>query len=132
MRLKSVFRETFAMKIQLVSIEKDGIIHLRIDGRITTQDFLDGQTNPLETAIGTGWAGNRILMDMGSVEYADSSAVGWLLLLHKGFKTGGGAMVLFGLPASVMQVFVLLNLRSVLKFAESETAARELLAVKVP
>jgi anti-anti-sigma factor len=118
------------MKIQLVSIEKDGIIHLRLNGRITTQDFLDGQANPLETTIGTGWAGNRILIDMSGVDYADSSAIGWLLMLHKGFRSGGGAMVMYGIPSSVMQVFVLLNLRSVLKFAESEAAAREMLMAK--
>ncbi len=115
------------MKIQLVSIEKDGIIHVRIEGKITSQDFGEGNANPLEATIGAGWAGNRVLVDMHHVGYADSSAIGWLLQLQKGFKNGGGAMVLFGIAPSVMQLFSLLNLRSVFKIAENESAAREML-----
>ena len=115
------------MKIQLASIEKEGIIHVRIDGKITSSDFGDGNVNPLEGVIGSAWAGNRVLMDMSAVNYADSSAIGWLLLLQKGFKTGGGAMVLFGITPTVMQLFTLLNLRSVFKITENESAAREML-----
>ena len=115
------------MKIQLVSIEKEGIIHVKIDGKITSQDLGEGNANPLESTIGIGWAGNRVLVDMSYVSYADSSAIGWLLLLQKGFRTGGGAMVLYGIVPSVMQLFSLLNLRSVFKIAENESAAREML-----
>jgi anti-anti-sigma factor len=115
------------MKIQLVSIEKDGVIHLGVDGKITAHDFAEGNDNPIEKTIGAAWAGNRVLMDMKSVNYADSSAIGWLLKLQKGFKTGGGALVLYGITPSVMQLFSLLNLKSVFTLAENESAARELL-----
>jgi len=115
------------MKIQLASIEKEGIIHVSIDGKITSQDFGESNVNPLEQTIGAGWAGNRVLVNMHQVSYADSSAIGWLLQLQKGFKTGGGAMVLFGITPSVMQLFSLLNLRTVFKIADSESAAREML-----
>ncbi len=115
------------MKIQLASIEKEGIIHVRIEGRITSSDFGEGNVNPLEGVIGSGWAGNRVLVDMSAVNYADSSAIGWLLLLQKGFKTGGGTMVMFGITPTVMQLFTRLNLKSVFKIADSESAAREML-----
>jgi anti-anti-sigma factor len=113
------------MKIQLVSIEKEGIIHLGVDGKITAHDFSDGNENPIEKVIGVNWAGNRVLMDMRNVNYADSSAIGWLLKLQKGFKAGGGALVLYGITPSVMQLFTLLNLKGVFTITENEAAARE-------
>jgi len=115
------------MKILLASIEKEGIIHVKIEGKITSGDFGEGNVNPLEGVIGSGWAGNRVLVDMSLVSYADSSAIGWLLQLQKGFRGGGGAMVLYGILPTVMQLFMLLNLRSVFKIAENEAAAREML-----
>jgi len=119
------------MKIQLASIEKEGVIHLGVEGKITSEDFAESNANPLETTIGAGWAGNRILMDLSRVNYVDSSGIGWLLRLQKGFREGGGAMSLYGITPSVMQIFALLKLRSVFKIAETEAAARDLLTAQV-
>ena len=119
------------MKIQLAAIEKEGVIHLGVDGKITSEDFAESNANPLESTIGAAWGGNRVLMDMSRVNYIDSSGIGWLLRLQRGFKEGGGAMALYGITPSVMQIFTLLKLRSVFRIADTEAQAREMLAQPV-
>lgn len=119
------------MKIQLASIEKEGVIHLGVDGKITSEDFTDSNANPIDSVIGAGWAANRVLMDLSRVNYIDSSGIGWLLRLQKGFREGGGAVALYGITPTVMQMFSLLKLGGVFKIAETEAAARDLLTAAV-
>ena len=114
------------MKIQLVSIDKkDDLIKLATRGNITSDAVAAGSVNPLEPLLGTDWATNRVLLDMGDTGYIDSSAIGWLIGTHKSFKSKGGAIVLHSLQPSVKQVLDLLKVGRVVPMVDDEQAARE-------
>jgi len=115
------------MKLNLLSFEKEGYIKLAAEGNITTADFSSDGKNPLEGVLGANWSKHRVLLDLKHTTYVDSSAVGWLINCHKGFKSGGGMMVVHSIPTKVEQVFSLLKIGKVLPLAADEAAARVLI-----
>jgi anti-anti-sigma factor len=118
------------MKVSLLSIEKAGYVRLGIEGDITSHDFLDSDgKNPLEGALGPGWASNNILLSLEQTHFIDSSAIGWLIDCQRGSKSAGGTLVLHSAPPRVADLFNMLKLRSALNLQDNESAARDFLAV---
>jgi len=114
------------MKIQLMSIERDGFVRLAVDGNVTAADFLGNSgKNPIESVVGPNWNSFRILLDMSKVAYIDSSAIGWLINTQKQLKEATGAMAVYGVQPAVKQVLELLRVGKVVPFCESEAAARD-------
>jgi anti-anti-sigma factor len=116
------------MKLSLVSIEKDGIIRVAVDGNITMADFGAGEKNPMETLLGANWATNRVLLNLEKCNYIDSSAIGWLIQCNKQFKDGGGNFVCYGLQPSVRQILDVLKIGRVVPLVADEAEARTLAA----
>jgi len=113
------------MKISMVSIERDGIVKLAVEGNATASDFLGiAGKNPIEPVLGPNWANFRVLIDMSRVPYIDSSAIGWFINSQKSFKTAGGALALYGVQPSVRQVLELLRVGRIVPFTDTEQAAR--------
>ncbi len=120
------------MKLNLVSIEKGGIIRVGAEGKITADDLLLHGVNPLQSLMGSTWASNKVLLDFERVHYIDSSAVGWLISSHKEFKSAGGAMVVHSIQPTVKQILDLLKIGRVVPMADDEAAARALIGVAGP
>ena len=116
------------MKLQLVSIEKDGLIKVATQGNITTAELDPAGPNPLAGAIGQNWAESRVLLDMGDTQYVDSSAVGWLIGTAKQVKDGGGSFVAYNVQPAVRQVLDLLKVGRVVPIVEDEAAAKQVAA----
>jgi anti-anti-sigma factor len=115
------------MKLNLLSIEKDGVIRVGSEGQITAVDLPSDGRNPMESVMGANWAGNRVLLDLSKTNYIDSSAVGWLINCSKQFKAGGGTLVIHSMPGAVRQILDLLKIGKLIPLAANEPAARELL-----
>ena len=112
------------MKLQLLSIEKDGIVRVAAEGNITTADFDASGKNPLEQLLGVTWFTNRVLMNLDRTDYIDSSAIGWLIGTQKAFKDGGGALVVHSLQPAVRQILDVLKIGRLVPLVADETEAR--------
>jgi anti-anti-sigma factor len=115
------------MKINLVSIEKEGMIRLATDGAITAGDFDSSGVNPLQGLLGQNWATMRVLVNFEKTDYIDSSAIGWLIGTSKSLKTAGGAIVIYNVQPAVKQILEVLKVGRVVPMADDENAAREAL-----
>lgn len=116
------------MKLQLESIEKDGMVKIATSGNITGADLDATGPNPLEGILGKNWTQSRVLLNMSDTQYIDSSAIGWLIGSSKQIKDGGGVMVIYGVQPSVRQVLDLLKVGRVVPLVEDEEAAKTVAA----
>jgi len=112
------------MKISLGGIERDGFVKLMVDGNVTATDFSADGKNPIEGLLGPAWSTFRVLLDMGSVGYIDSSAIGWLIGTQKTFREAGGGLAVYHIQPAVKQVLDLLKVGKVVPLCENEAAAR--------
>jgi anti-anti-sigma factor len=114
-----------AFKLNLVSIDKDGIIRVAVDGPITYEGVLS-EKNPMASLLGENWFTNRVILDLAKTHFIDSAAIGWLISTHKEFKNKGGALVVHSIRPPVRQVLDLLKVGKVMGLAENEAVAREM------
>ena len=112
------------MKLLLNGIEPSGVVKLTADGTVTAQDFDASGKNPIESVLGPTWTSFRVLMDMASVSYIDSSAIGWLIGTQKAFREKGGSFAVYHVQPAVMQVLNLLKVGRVVPICDNEPAAR--------
>ncbi len=115
------------MKITLVGIERDGFVKLTADGTITAADFSADGKNPIEGILGPAWASFRVILDLGPVNYVDSSAIGWLIGTQKTFREKAGAFAVYSIQPAVRQVFDLLKVGRVVPLCDNEQSARDAL-----
>lgn len=116
------------MKLQLVSIERDGVVKIATQGNITSTDIDAAGPNPLEHILGRNWFQSRVLLDMSETQYIDSSAIGWLIGSSRQLRDGSGALVVYGIQPSVRQVLDLLKVGRVVPLVEDEQAAKQVAA----
>jgi stage II sporulation protein AA (anti-sigma F factor antagonist) len=116
------------MKLQLVSIERDGFVKIATEGNITSSDIDAAGPNPLERILGRNWFQSRVLLDMNDTQYIDSSAIGWLIGSSKQLRDGGGTLVVYGIQPAVRQVLDLLKVGRVVPLVEDEHAAKQVAA----
>jgi anti-anti-sigma factor len=118
------------MKLSLVRIDKGGFVALAAEGTITTADVQGAAAkgvNVFEGVLGPGWATNQVLLDMGQVNFIDSSAIGWLIDSNKAFKKAGGRLVPHSIQPPVRQVLDLLRIGQAIPLASDEAAAKAML-----
>jgi len=115
------------MKLSLAGIERDGFVKLTGEGTITAGDFPADGRNPIEAILGPAWSSFKVLLDMSSVSYIDSSAIGWLIGSVKTFREKGGALAVYHVQPTVKQVLDLLKVGRVVPLCDNELGAREVL-----
>jgi anti-anti-sigma factor len=113
------------MKLQLASIEKDGIVKIATQGNITSADLDSAGPSPMQGIMGANWTQSRVLLDMSDTQYIDSSAIGWLIGTSKQMKQSNGVLVVHSVQPSVRQVLDLLKVGRVVPIVEDEDAARQ-------
>ena len=111
------------MNFSLLSIERDGIVRVAVEGDMTSAEFSSDAAHPLATLLGQQWSQNRIVLSFDQTQYMDSSAIGWLLSCQKQVQRDGGSLVIHSVPASIMQIFDMLKINRVLTMADDEAAA---------
>ena len=120
-----------AGKLTLISIEKEGFVRIASEGDLTSADIHQGHTlgkNLLEPLLGSNWATQRVLLDLGKTQYLDSAAIGWLIGSNKQFKSKGGALVVHSIDPRIRQMLGLLKVGQVVSLAADEAEARTLLS----
>ena len=115
------------MKLNVVSIEKE-LVRVQAEGDITTYDFTADGRNPFESLLGSRWAAHQVLVDLRTVPFVDSSAIGWLMTSRREFERGGGLVVLHSVQPRVRQVFDLLHVGKAVPVVDNEQAALTVVA----
>jgi anti-anti-sigma factor len=107
-----------------LSLSEDLPTHVRIklDGNLTHRE-LPSEGDPLAVLLGPSVYKRRVLLDLSTAQYLDSSGIGWLLSSHKQFRLNGGKFILHSLQPMVMNVVKLLKLDSLLNLALDQRAA---------
>ncbi|HEX8523887.1 MAG TPA: STAS domain-containing protein [Tepidisphaeraceae bacterium] len=108
-----------------MSIDKDGIIRVAVDGAITYEGVL-GEKNPLATLLGETWSSNRVILSLDKTQFIDSAAIGWMISTQKEFKSHGGKFIVHSIRPPVRNVLDLLKVGKVVSIAANEQAARAL------
>jgi len=112
------------MRFSLVSVGDD-LTRIRCEGEITMNDLAQSR-DPVEELLGPAIFRQTVLLDLGTTSYIDSSGISYLLGVNKRFKQMNGRLVLHSAPPSVMQVFKLLKINTVMQIAADEAEARRL------
>ncbi len=117
------------MVFKLVSIEKQGIVHVATEGNLTSANLdLSSVKNPMETLLGATWNTHRVLLNFEKTAYLDSSAIGWLIGTNRAFREAGGKLVVCSLQPAVKQLMDVLKVGRAVSLADGEEAARAALA----
>jgi len=110
-------------KMQTALRQMGGISIVDVKGRITV-----GEGNIMLREVVNGLlleGSNRILLDLGGVEYIDSSGIASLVEVLKEARKSDKRLRLFGVTASVLQVLQLTRLTGVFEIKETEALALE-------
>jgi anti-anti-sigma factor len=118
------------MRLKFDSTAGD-VVKVSVEGRVDQAQFQSDQ-EPFEKELGAEVYQRRLLVDMHSVEFLDSSGVGWLLKCHRRFRDHGGALVLYALSPMVGNVLRILRMDQVLITAGTENEARQRLQTGSP
>lgn len=108
------------MKFEITEHELEGVVILVLDGRITT-----GEAGPVRDKIAQLLAAgrNRIVLDLKSVDYIDSTGLGGLVICYTQVKKAGGALKLVNLNKRNVELLALTRLYTVFEtFAEEQDA----------
>jgi anti-anti-sigma factor len=79
-----------------------------------TQAALTGAADPLAALLQPADYARTVCLDLGRVDFIDSSGVGWLLHSHRRFREAGGQLRLGRVPPRVGEVLRLCGLDNVL------------------
>jgi anti-anti-sigma factor len=108
-----------------VKARQDGILRMQVVGRVV-YDALDPKPGQLADLLGSEGYAQKVLVDLGGVDFIDSSGLSWLLVSHKRFREAGGRLVLHSLQPMVLDVVKVLRLDKVFALADNERAALDL------
>ena len=114
------------MKLTITSDDGD-VLLMEASGRITQGDVSQFD-DPMRDLVGDDGFGRRVVLDLGNVEFVDSSGIGWLVASHKHFRKDGGKLVVHSVRPMVTEILKILKFHQVLVIAKNERAA--LAAVK--
>ncbi len=100
--------------------KQDGVMVFTLTGR------LDAQTAPEAEEAIKGWLADgelKLVGDLSGLDYISSAGLRVLLMTAKALQRAGGRLCLFGLQASVKQVFDIAGFSSIIPLAASRDEA---------
>jgi len=113
--------------LSLVSIDKDGCIHVASSGNLTSANISFSSKNPLESVLGATWSGNRVILDLAKTDFMDSTAIAWLIATTKQFRSSGGSIAIHSVAPRARQMLDILKIGKVIPLVANEAAARQFL-----
>jgi anti-anti-sigma factor len=101
----------------------EGPIYLRFGGIVTDESWHELDASLLSPDE----YDQHVLVSLRDVTLLNSSGIGMLLKINRAMQTQGGMMILLDVPTAVRHVFDFMKLDKVLKIAENEQQAHEML-----
>ena len=109
------------MALTIASRELDGVTILDLNGRITLGEGSVQIRDAIRDLIGKGQ--KRILVDLGEVNYIDSSGLGELVSAYTTVKNQGASLKLLKLTRKVHDLLQLTKLYTVFDIYDDEASA---------
>lgn len=109
------------MALAIASREVDGVTVLELSGRITLGEGSVQLRDAIRDLIAKGQ--KRILLDLGEVNYIDSSGLGELVSAYTTVKNQGAALKLLKLTKKVHDLLQLTKLYTVFDIYDDEASA---------
>lgn len=108
------------MSLEIAEREREGVAILALKGRITV-----GEVSPVRDKIAALLAQgqSRIVLDLGQVDYIDSTGLGNLVISYTQVQKAGGALKLVRLNRRNVELLALTRLHTVFEVFEDETDA---------
>jgi anti-sigma B factor antagonist len=110
------------MQLKITTRTKDGVLVIDCSGRIV---FGEESSLLRETVKQAVTENNRIVLNLGEVNYIDSGGLGTLVALHITAKNAGGTIKLANLTKRVGDVLQVTKLLTVFDVYDSEAEAIE-------
>ena len=110
------------MKLTLATRTKDGIFVVDCNGRIVFGEESSLLRDTVKEALSTN---NRIVLNLGEVDYIDSTGLGTLAGLYTSVRKASGAIKLMGLTKHVSDLLQITKLLTVFEVYNSEAEAVE-------
>jgi anti-sigma B factor antagonist len=111
----------FSVALTIASREVDGVTVLDLNGRITLGEGSVQIRDAIRDLIAKGQ--KRILLDLGEVNYIDSSGLGELVSAYTTVKNQGAALKLLKLTRKVHDLLQLTKLYTVFDIYDDEASA---------
>lgn len=96
-----------------VAATHDGVVQVRLSGRIAPDRFEEGH-DPLVGLLGPDVFSKQVDLLFDDCDFLSSSGIGWILHCHKRFEQQGGRLQLRSIPRAIDQVLRLMRLEKVL------------------
>ena len=109
------------MALTIASREVDGVTVLDLNGRITLGEGSVQLREAIRDLISKGL--KNVLLNMGDVNYIDSSGLGELVSAYTAVKNAGGELKLLNLTSKVRDLLVITKLVTVFDVKDDEAAA---------
>ena len=109
------------MALAIASREVDGVTVLDLSGRITLGEGSVQLRDAIRDSIGKGQ--KKILLDLGDVNYIDSSGLGELVSAYTSAKNQGATVKLLKLTKKVHDLLQLTKLYTVFDIYDDEASA---------
>lgn len=109
------------MELKVLSDDGD-VLRLQAVERIIRGDPA-AEKDTMQELLGTDGYARTVLLSLEETQFIDSSGFSWLVVRHKRFSEGGGRLVLYSVPAPVLELLKVMRLDLVLHLAEDEAAA---------
>jgi anti-sigma B factor antagonist len=107
--------------LAIASREVDGVTVLDLSGRITLGEGSVQLRDAIRDLIGKGQ--NRILLDLGEVNYIDSSGLGEMVSAYTSARNQGATLKLLKLTKKVHDLLQLTKLYTVFDIYDDEASA---------
>ena len=109
------------MSVKMNTRQIDGVTVVDVEGRITLGEGSSALRDVLRDLVAKGQ--NKILLNLGEVNYIDSSGIGELVSGFTMVANSGGAMKLLGLTKRVKDLLQITKLYTVFDVHEEEKHA---------
>ncbi|HXM66105.1 MAG TPA: STAS domain-containing protein [Candidatus Acidoferrum sp.] len=110
------------MQLKLATRNKDGVLLVDCNGRIVFGEESSLLRDTVKKAISEN---NRIVLNLGEVNYIDSGGLGTLVALHTTARNAGGTIKLASLTRRVVDLLQITKLLTVFDVYNSEAEAVE-------
>ena len=109
------------MKIKSSTVNGGQVVILEPKGSLVGGDETDELKKTVQSLLEQG--NRKLIIDLGAVEYLNSSAIGALVSAHTSYMNRQGKMMLCNINKSITNVFVVTKLSTIFNTAEKREDA---------